>query len=101
MTRIDGRLTRLTLGEWPAMSLSAAHQAARETKTQAKAGYRRNLKGPRLASWQDRPIGNIGRRDVMDLLGSFEAEGSTALLNWLWPMSASFSHGAPSVMSSP
>lgn len=38
MTRIQGKLTRLTLGEWPVMSLAEAHDAAREAKRQAKAG---------------------------------------------------------------
>jgi integrase len=38
MTRIDGKLARITLGDADVMSLAAAHEAAREVKRQAKAG---------------------------------------------------------------
>ena len=38
MTRLHGKLTRLTLGEWPTVSLADAHQAATSAKRQAKAG---------------------------------------------------------------
>jgi len=38
MTRVHGKLIRLTLGEFPAMSLADAHAAARHAKLAAKAG---------------------------------------------------------------
>lgn len=38
MTRIDGKLTRLTLGRHPAISLTAARDKAREAVEQARAG---------------------------------------------------------------
>lgn len=38
MTRVRGKLTRLTLGEWPSLTLADAHQAAREAKHQAQGG---------------------------------------------------------------
>src|SRR5215203_4230986 len=40
MTRVRGspKLIRMTLGEWPAMSLAEAHEEAREAQRQAKTG---------------------------------------------------------------
>ena len=38
MTRVPGKLTRLTLGAWPTMTLADAHLAAREARVAAKAG---------------------------------------------------------------
>jgi integrase len=38
MTRLHGKLTRLTLGEWPTVTLADAHVAATTAKRQAKAG---------------------------------------------------------------
>jgi integrase len=38
MTRVQGKLTRLTLGEWPTVTLADAHAAAVTAKRQAKAG---------------------------------------------------------------
>jgi hypothetical protein len=38
MTRVHGKLTRLTLGEWPTVTLADAHTAATTAKRQAKAG---------------------------------------------------------------
>jgi integrase len=38
MTRLHGKLTRLTLGEWPTVTLADAHTAAITAKRQAKAG---------------------------------------------------------------
>jgi hypothetical protein len=38
MTRVHGKLTRLTLGEWPTVTLADAHIAATTAKRQAKAG---------------------------------------------------------------
>src|SRR5262245_33156469 len=125
MTRVRGcpKLLRVTLGEWPAMTLARAHEEAREAQRQAKAGldprdlrqqrqsevqdaakltfarvaddfltryaepklrartvdqYRRTLRSARIARWQDRPIASITRRDVMELLDAFEAEGKHA-----------------------
>jgi len=36
--------------------------------------YTRTLKGPRIQSWQDRPMASITRQDVMALLDGIEAE---------------------------
>jgi hypothetical protein len=38
MTRIHGKLTRLTLSEWPVTTLAEAHAKARDAKQQAKSG---------------------------------------------------------------
>src|SRR4051812_43494270 len=40
MTRVRGspKLIRMTLGEWPAMSLAEAHEEARDAQKQARAG---------------------------------------------------------------
>ena len=38
MTRVHGKLTRLTLGEWPSMGLAEAHDAARTARSQVKGG---------------------------------------------------------------
>jgi integrase len=38
LTRLHGKLIRITLGEWPTMGLADAHQAATTAKRQAKSG---------------------------------------------------------------
>ena len=38
LTRLHGKLIRVTIGEWPVMGLAQAHEKAAETKRQAKAG---------------------------------------------------------------
>jgi integrase len=38
MTRVHGKLIRLTLGEWPVVTLADAHAKAREARQHAKAG---------------------------------------------------------------
>jgi hypothetical protein len=56
MTRVRGssKLTRITLGEWPTMSLADAHEEAREAKHQAKAGLDpRDLRRQRQGQAED------------------------------------------------
>jgi integrase len=123
MTRVHGKLTRLTLGEWPTVTLADAHTAATTAKRQAKSGvdpreaqrlrqsdaeqarqltfgvmadqfveryakpklrdrtiggYQAALKGKLTASWKDKPIASITRREVISLLDGLEAEGKHA-----------------------
>src|SRR6266508_2561615 len=56
MTRVRGssKLMRVTLGQWPTLTLADAHLAAREAKHQAKAGLDpRELYKRRQAEMQD------------------------------------------------
>jgi integrase len=121
MTRLDGKLIRVTLGRHPALSLADAREEARRTTTLAAAGkdprlirsaakhkrqeerrntfascadeflerhverrlrpstqreYRRILKGSDTRAWRDRPITQIGKRDVLDVIESMDERGS-------------------------
>lgn len=121
MTRLDGKLIRVTLGRHPALSLADAREEARRTTTLAAAGkdprlirsaarqkkqeerrntfgscveeflakhverrlrpstqreYRRILKGSDTRAWRDRPIGQIGKRDVLDVIEAMDVRGS-------------------------
>ena len=113
MTRLDGKLIRVTLGRHPALSLADAREEARRTTALAAAGkdprlirslakqrrqeerrntfascadeflerhverrlrpstqreYRRILNGSDTHAWRDRPISQIGKRDVLDVM---------------------------------
>src|SRR5437773_1205587 len=64
MTRVRGssKLLRVTLGEWPTMTLADAHLAAREAKHQAKAGLDpRNIRKQRRVEIQDAEKLTFGR----------------------------------------
>jgi integrase len=121
MTRLDGRLLRVTLGKYPAMSLADAREQARdaarvasegkdprEIKAQAKRKrqverqntfsacaadflekhiqrrlrpstereYRRILTGSDTWHWQDKPIAQLTKRDVLDVLEAIDRRGS-------------------------
>jgi integrase len=121
MTRLDGRLIRVTLGKHPALSLAEAREEARHVVNLAAAGkdprhiraeakrkrreerrntfdvcadeflhryagprlrmstqreYRRILKGTDTRLWRDRPLSEISKRDVLDLLEDMEGRGS-------------------------
>jgi integrase len=121
MTRVDGKLMRVTLGRFPALSLAEAREEARRVVNLAGAGkdprqirseakrkrraerrnsfsvcadeflqkyaerhlrpstqreYRRILKGQDTRTWQDRPIVEISKRDVMDVIEEIDARGS-------------------------
>ena len=121
MTRLDGKLIRVTLGRHPALSLADAREEARRTTTLAAAGkdprlirslakqrrqeerrntfascadeflerhverrlrpstqreYRRILKGSDTRAWRDRPISQIGKRDVLDVIDAMDGRGS-------------------------
>jgi integrase len=121
MTRLDGKLIRVTLGRHPALSLAEAREEARRTTTLAAAGkdprlirsaakqkrqeerrntfascadeflerhverrlrpstqreYRRILKGSDTRAWRDRPISQIGKRDVLDIIEAMDSRGS-------------------------
>jgi integrase len=121
MTRLDGKLIRVTLGRHPALSLAQAREEARRTMTLAATGqdprhvrsaakqkrqeerrntfascadeflvkhverrlrpstqreYRRILKGSDTRVWRDRPITQIGKRDVLDVIEVMDGRGS-------------------------
>jgi integrase len=121
MTRLDGKLIRVTLGKHPALSLVEAREEARRVMNLATAGkdprqirteakrkrqeerrntfaactddflqkhaqrhlrpstereYRRILKGVDTRVWQDRPISQIAKRDVVDVIEAIDARGS-------------------------
>ena len=121
MTRLDGKLIRVTLGKHPALSLTDAREEARRVANLAVAGkdprqiraqarqkrqeerrntfgacadeflekhaerqlrpstqreYRRILKGADTRAWRDRPIAQIAKRDVLDVLEGIDGRGS-------------------------
>src|SRR5262245_47167592 len=121
MTRLDGKLIRVTLGRFPALSLAEAREEARrvvnlavvgkdprQIRSQAKQKrrderrnsfdvcadeflqkyaerqlrpstqreYRRILKGSDTRPWRDKPLSEISRRDVLDVIEAFDARGS-------------------------
>lgn len=121
MTRIDGKLARLTLGKYPALSLYDAREKARGTARLVAEGkdprvlaaearqqqdaerantfgacaadfltnyverrlrastqreYRRILTGPDTRYWGDKPIADITKRHVLDLLDGMDRRGS-------------------------
>ena len=121
MTRFDGKLIRVTLGKYPALSLADAREEARRVVTLAVSGkdprriraeaqqkrredrrntfhacaeefleryverhlrpsthreYRRILKGDDTRIWRDRPISEISKRDVLDVIEGIEGRGS-------------------------
>jgi integrase len=121
MTRLEGKLIRVTLGRHPALSLADAREEARRTTTLAAAGkdprlirlaakhkrqeerrntfascadeflerhverrlrpstkreYRRILKGSDTRAWRDRPITQIGKREVLDVIEAMDGRGS-------------------------
>ena len=122
MTRLDGKLIRVTLGKYPALSLAEAREDARRVVNLASVGkdprkvkaqaqekrredrrntlgacadeflerhverrlrpstqreYRRILRGQDTRVWHDRPISEITKRDVLDVLEGIEGRGST------------------------
>ena len=121
MTRLDGRLMRVTLGRHPALGLADAREEARRAMNLASAGkdpralkaeakrkrqeerrntfeacateflqkhvdrhlrpstrreYRRILNGCDTRGWRDRPIAEIAKRDVLDMIEGMDARGS-------------------------
>src|SRR5262249_12653182 len=121
MTRLDGKLIRVTLGRFPALSLAEAREEARRVANLAGAGkdprairskakqkrrddrrnsfnvcadeflqkyaerhlrpstqreYRRVLKGRDTQLWRDRPLSEISKRDVFDVIEDIDARGS-------------------------
>jgi len=121
MTRLEGKLIRVTLGKYPALSLADAREEARRVVNLAAAGkdprqiraeakqkrreerrntfdacadeflerhverhlrasthreYRRILKGDDTRIWRDRPIAEISKRDVLDIIEGIEGRGS-------------------------
>lgn len=120
MTRFEGRLTRVTLGKYPAVSLADARDLARRSGRLASEGkdpralnaeakeklqqerrntfaacaadflrrhgqrlrsstlreYRRVLTGPDTRGWKDKPLAQISKRDVMDVIESIDRRGS-------------------------
>ena len=121
MTRLDGKLIRVTLGRHPSLSLSEAREEARRVVNLAAAGkdprqirseakqrrreerrnsfdacadeflqkyaerhlrpstqreYRRILKGKDTRSWRDRPVSEISKRDVLDVIEDIDGRGS-------------------------
>jgi integrase len=122
MTRLDGKLIRVTLGKHPALSLAEAREEARRVISLAAAGtdprqvraeakaqrqserrntfeacadeflqkhaerrlrlstqreYRRILTGPDTRAWRGRPISQIGKRDVLDVIEAIDSRGSS------------------------
>src|SRR5918993_1629822 len=61
MTRVNGKLTRITLGRHPAMSLTEAREKARAVVESAKAG-----KDPRLIEAEERRRKDQERRTTFD-----------------------------------
>ena len=121
MTRLDGKLIRVTLGRHPSLSLAEAREEARRVVNLAAAGkdprqirseakqkrreerrnsfdvcadeflqkyaerhlrpstqreYRRILKGKDTRSWRDRPVSEISKRDVLDVIEDIDGRGS-------------------------
>jgi integrase len=120
MTRLDGRLIRVTLGKYPAVSLADARELARIAgrlaaegndprilRTEAKQQrererrntfdvcvadflerhgrrlrpstlreYRRILTGPDTRGWRDKPLAQITKRDVLDVVEGIDRRGS-------------------------
>src|SRR5215207_3666131 len=69
MTRVHGKLTRITLGRHPAMSLAEAREKARTVVEDAKAG-----KDPRVIAAQERRCKDQERRTTFDVVGSLFME---------------------------
>lgn len=121
MTRLDGRLLRVTLGRYPAISLADAREQARGAVRVASEGkdprlikaeakrkrheerqntfgacavdflekhaqrrlrlstqreYRRILTGADTCHWRDKPIVQLTKRDVLDVLEAIDRRGS-------------------------
>ena len=121
MTRIEGRLVRLTLGKYPAISLGEAREHARTAGRVVSEGkdprliraeakrkyheerqntfdacaadflqkyaqrrlrpstqreYRRILTGGDTRHWRDKPIAQLTKRDVLDVLEAIDRRGS-------------------------
>ena len=121
MTRLDGKLVRVTLGKHPALSLANAREEARRVVNLAAAGkdprkiraqakqarheerrntfdvcadeflqkhaerrlrpstqreYRRILKGEDTRAWRNRPVSEISKRDVLDVIEGIDGRGS-------------------------
>ena len=121
MTRLDGKLIRVTLGKAPALSLAectrrgaarcnlaAAGKDPRQIRSEAKQKrreerrnsfdacadeflqkyaerhlrpstqreYRRILKGKDTRAWRDRPVSEISKRDVLDVIEEIDGRGS-------------------------
>ncbi|MEX0953653.1 MAG: integrase arm-type DNA-binding domain-containing protein [Rhizobiaceae bacterium] len=121
MTRVNGKLARLTLGRYPGLSLADARQKAgeaidlvaggndprlmkaaadderqqrlrntfsacanefmrfhaeRRLRPSTQREYRRLLFGPDTKNLHDRPIGQITKRDVLDVIESIDARGA-------------------------
>ena len=121
MTRRDGRLIRITIGKYPAISLADARKQARSTALLVSRGkdprrvradesheaakgtaedfgtcaaeflkkhvkrrlrpstqreYRRILLGNDTRDWRDRPISQISKRDVLDVIEGIDSRGS-------------------------
>jgi integrase len=121
MTRLDGRLIRVTLGRHPALALAEARDEARRAMNLAAAGkdprsakaeakqkrqedrrntfdscaaeflqkhadrhlrpstrreYRRILNGRDTRAWRDRPITQIAKRDILDVIEAMDGRGS-------------------------
>src|SRR5262249_16437191 len=118
MTRLDGKLIRVTLGRFPSLSLAGAREEARRVVNLAGAGkdprliksegkekgredrrnsfsvcadeflqkyaerqlrpstqreYRRILTGEDTRPWRDRPVSEISKRDVLDVIENIDA----------------------------
>ncbi|MBI4861932.1 MAG: integrase arm-type DNA-binding domain-containing protein [Candidatus Riflebacteria bacterium] len=54
---------------------------ARECRPATEREYKRALKGTYVASWQDRPVTEIGKRDILDLLDALIESGRTIWAN--------------------
>jgi integrase len=121
MTRLDGKLIRVTLGKHPALSLAVAREEARSVMSVAASGkdprqirtegkhkrqqerrntfdacaeeflqkyaerrlrpstqreYRRMLRGDDARAWRNRPISQISKRDIFDVLETIDGRGS-------------------------
>ena len=121
MTRLDGKLIRVTLGRHPVLSLADAREEARRVVSLAAGGkdprqirseakqkrceerrnsfdvcadeflqkyaerhlrlstqreYQRILKGKDTRAWRDRPVSEITKRDVLDVIEGIESRGS-------------------------
>jgi integrase len=110
--RIGGRLRRMTLGTYPALTLAEARQAWRQARTEAQSGRDPSRAGKRektptdfknvagewilrdqaknrsrrivarlidvnvLPAWEHRQIGDIGRRDVLDVIDAIVDRGA-------------------------
>jgi integrase len=113
--RTGGRLRRMTLGTYPALSLAEAREAWRNARTEAQAGRdpatarkrkvglsdfrsvseewlqrdqsknrthreaERVVKRELLPAWEHRLVGDIGRRDILDLVDGIADRGSVIM----------------------